>query len=282
MSRKTDPAKMDHAIQLYVSGKTLSEAAASAGVSKSPLSRAIRSRGIEARGNRVDLPASEIVDRYRNGSSEISLAREYGVTRPVIRRRLQEAGVTIRGHSEAGKQRAASMSPEERLRQAQASHAATRGVPADHDRLVKQAQARERSPKAPSRGEIAMKALLQERGLDPVSEKAVGKYNIDLMMSPVAVEVLGGTWHASRRTHAERTPYILNQGFAMVFVWDTRWHPISPKAADYVTSVVESARRDPSLIGQYWVIRGDGKLASTGSLNDKEFPLVQPSIRDIY
>ena len=51
---------------------------------------------------RIELPATEIVARYRNGESTPELAHAFDVSQPTIWRRLVAAGVKCRRHGWSG------------------------------------------------------------------------------------------------------------------------------------------------------------------------------------
>lgn len=276
--RPTDPIKLNDAVALYVAGKTLREAAAIVGISESPIGRELKRRGITGRSRR--LPTNrEAVDAYIAGESEQAVARRFGMDRGVLRRQLIEAGVEgIRSYSEAQKIRAQRMTIEERKRNVAAANAAVRGKPVPEGRLVKAAQAREAAAVVGSAGEALMLRMLAD--LEPVPQKAVGRYNVDLAVAPVAVEVLGGEWHGYKRHHLTRSKAILNAGWVMLFVWNTQTYPLAGGAADYAVALVEQARRDPSLVGQYRVIRGDGELVAEGSADDDHLAAI-PAARGV-
>lgn len=287
-----DPAKIDHAAELYASGKTFSEAAAEVGLNSETVRLALRRRGVEARprserpgSRRIDPPDQKFVNRYLGGESENALASSYGVSRTAMQRWLREAGVERRGVEESQALQRATLTPEERRRKVAAAHDAVRGRPQTEEFRQRVAAGRERVGYGgrSSPGTEVLSELLTERGVEHVREKAVGRYNVDLAFSgvPIAVEVLGGNWHGSKPIHARRTPYILDRGWVLVFVWDLKRCKIGPAAADYLITLAEEARRDPSLVGQYRVIRGDGELVAGGSVDDDEFPLVPPSVRGL-
>lgn len=276
MPAPTDPANLDQAIELYLSGQPLPQITAATGVGSSVLSRERTRRGIPSRRIKR-LPAADIAAAYRAGESEYSLGLRYGVARGVIRKRLVEEGVKLRDMSTAGKVRARRMTPEERAAQAAAAHEAVRGVRHTEEQLLTRAVAREGKGLCDSPGELFLMAELRKRGVEPTPQKAIGKYNVDLSVAPVAVEVLGGGWHYTKRHHAVRTPYILNEGWCLLFVWNHEGQSaLGSGAADYVVSYLEEIRRDPSLVGEYRVITGRGQLLAAGRAEDDEFTLVPP------
>lgn len=276
MAAPTDPANLDDAIRRYLSGEPMTQITAATGVGGSVLFRERARRGIPPRRN-LPLPSEDIAAAYRAGESEYSLSLRYKVSRLAIRKRLTELGVEIRGRSEAGKVRARRMTPAERLAQARPSHDALRGTKQPVEALLARAQQRERRGLCDSPGELRLLGDLRNRGLDPTPQKAIGKYNVDLAVAPIAMEVLGGGWHFAKRHHAVRTPAILNEGWCLLFIWNHEGDSaLTSKAADYVVTFLNEVRRNPSLVGEYRVIAGNGQFLARGCADDDEFPLVKP------
>lgn len=279
--RPTDPARLDHAVKLYMAGKPFKEAAAEASVSRSPFYRELHRRGIETPDPRTHvLPVTEIVEKYRGGRSVLGLSKEYGVVRLVIGRILREAGVPTRGNSQAQHLRYIRTTRSERQAITAAANAAARGVPQPEERQVKRALTRQSQPPIMSTHERRLAGWLSKRHVPYAREKAVGRYNLDFAVESVAVEVLGGEWHNTRvkaMLHGRRTPYILDQGWAIAFVWATPSHPMTEKVADEIVAYVDETRRDPSLIGEYRVIRGDGQLLARGRKEDYERTGIVPA-----
>lgn len=277
---RTSKSDLDRAVELYVSGKTGAEVAESCGVPPSVLSRELRKRGIPARTNKARLPAADIAAAYLGGESELSLAQRYQISRDAIRRTLLESETPIRDRGQAQANRLAKLSREERLRLAQAAHNATRGREVPAEELCRRAQQREQTLSHASQREFEFGKYLRRRGVAVAPQKAVGPYNIDFAVGSVAVEILGGNWHAYKPEHAQRTPYILNAGWHMLFIWEIKRAPLCVEAAEYAISWGQQASRDPAAVRQYRVIRGDGKLVASGSADDEHFPLIPPSVSD--
>lgn len=278
--RALDPAIVDNAVQLYVAGKTIPQVSAETGIGMSTLSRELRKRGIETRGLRKVLPVEEIVAKYCAGVSELALSKEYGLERRVIRTRLEESGVHLRGQAEAIQLFYSGTTRAQRQAITAAANAAVRGKSMPEDLLAKQARGRQRNAKTRSAYEEQFAGWLTERDIPYARETAIGRYNVDFALGPVAVEILGGEWHSSkvkRSVHGRRTPYILNQGWAIAFVWTTANCPWTNVVVDEVMAFVDEVGRDPSLVGEYRVIRGDGKLLARGRTEDYERTGIVPA-----
>lgn len=276
MAAKLTTAQLDHAIELYLAGEAMENIQALSGVSISRLQRERTSRGIPPRSVR-DLPTKQIAAAYRAGASEYSLSVQYGVSRGAIANRLKEAGVERRTMSEAAKVHRESLSPSDRKAQVKAANRAARMRRVPEIQRLRHALTVERQGQPGSEGERLLSDLLRERGQQPIIERAIGPYNVDLAMLPIAVEVLGGGFHGVKARHRERTPYILDAGWHLVMVWNHEGRSaLTAGAADYLVAFLEQVRRNPPATCQYRVISGDGQLLAARGREDNEFPLVKP------
>lgn len=269
----------DHAVTMYLAGKTIKQAAAEAGINPKTLTRELHSRGIETtrRGTWRELPHSEVAARYLTGESELALASAYIAQRGAIRRSLHYSGIDSRGRSDAGIVRAAKMTAEERAAQAKAANIAATGRKATWEERCIRAQTIERNPRPLSGHEQQFAHWLDGRQISYRREVAVGIYNVDFTVGSIAVEILGGEWHAYKTGHATRTPHILDQGWNLLFIWATINCPMTDATADYTITLMDELRRNPTSIREYRVIRGDGYLLARGSRDSEEFSGIIPS-----
>lgn len=276
MSRPVNPATLDYAIELYLAGEPVEQIPSKAGVSLTRLHRERIARGIPTRFHR-DLPTAEIARAYESGASEYALARQYGVGRAIIGKQLALAGLQRRGLGEAQSTRAAQMTPEQRKAQVTEANRAARRRRIPEIEKFRRALTVERQGRPGSDGEVRLHEMLRERGEQPAIERAIGPYNVDLAMLPVAVEVLGGGFHGVKARHAERTPYILDAGWHLVMVWNYEGvSALGSGAADYLVAFAEEVRRNPPATCQYRVITGQGEFLAARSREDNEFPLEPP------
>ena len=205
------------------------------------------------------LDVDDLVRRYLAGTSEQTLAAELGVSRTPVRRILLEAGVEPRGRSDAMLLRMAQTSPDERQRLAAAAHDAVRGKRRGPDELALRAVARQVTCQYLGRGEDLLRGWLAERGLPTTPQLAAGPYNIDLAAPPVAVELWLSTNHPMRRARLrQKTEDLCDLGWLVVWVWVGNGDMLCESVADKIVTLAESARRDPSLLGQHRVVRGRG------------------------
>jgi len=214
---------------------------------------------------RIALDVDQLIKDYLAGESVNALAKRLGVERIVIDRRLRERQVPIRGRAEAERLKWSTMTAAQRQRQTAAAHRAVRGVPQPLETRMKKAQTLQRQGRLHA-GEQLLLDMLTAHGVPVIPQEAIGPYNCDLGAAPIAVEIFGGYWHWHGR-HAARLPkrldYICHAGWSIVVVHLAHKWPLTDAAAAYITAYREAACCDPSLLGEYRVIRGTGEHVST-------------------
>jgi very-short-patch-repair endonuclease len=272
MGRKVPAADIDKAVKLYLAGETANSAASMVGINPKTLLRALKDREIPIRPRAVEVPGA--VKEYIAGDSVLEISTRHGVSRRVIDRLLSEAGISKRSASEQNRIAASRESIEERHARVASAHAAKRGKPPKEASMRRSAATRERNGKPESRGERRLLGWLEDRGEIPGVQTAIERYNIDISVFPIAMELLGGEWHRYKGTHAVRTKAILNAGWHVLFIWDTPMFPVSPECADYAVAFLQEARSDPSATREYRVIRGDGEYVAGGSLENYDLTAI--------
>jgi len=129
----------------------------------------------------------------------------------------------------------------------------------------------ERTLQLASRADLILSVWLAQRGFCFTSQKAVGRYNIDIAFDElfVAVEVNGGWHYFSDRSAAEskRREYILDAGWRLIDVALTSsssnsWKWLRPACADKIVALLDEVRAGKSSWGQHCVIGGDGEPLS--------------------
>lgn len=280
MAAPTDPAKLDHAIKLYKSGKTLRESATTAGISETTLNRKLRILGqLEDRAQRPTPTPPALAADYLSGESVKALALRHGVNRTAIARMLGELGIDTRDRSMAMTirwQRATLGQRESML--ADAHEAAKR--PHSVEQRIRIASAKAGRPL--SGEEVELADCLRELGHSVELGVPCGVYNLDLVVSgTVAVEVFGGNWHGRGR-HRERFPercrHILDAGYSLAIVWTHHArYPLSVACAKHLDTLVQITGGHPAIGRQHWVIRGDGYFLAVREDDGDQVPFISPS-----
>lgn len=227
---------------------------------------------------RHDLDAEEIARRYLEGESVYALARHYHAGLQTIRDRLRDAGVPIRTRSEARLVRLMQTSAEERQAQVQVAAERRRAQPSSEEALHRQALARQRrwDDRALSAAGHIIVRLLRSRGYKVDCFTPVGRYNVDITVGAVAIEVLTNTRHASSKRRGDRLRSLMEHGYSVLFVRvDGRTVvPLCPQALQSIASFVAIRRRFPLQTNIFQVIRQDGKIFSFGTVNEATFELL--------
>src|SRR5262245_27395595 len=260
----------------YLAGESLADLGKSLGVCSHTIRARLRKLGVPLRSlgeaNRLALekpvPVEEVARRYLAGECPEDLARAFGVCRLTITRKLQKAGVPLRGYNQAQALLSSRRSPEERARLAEFAHAALRGRPQGLEQRLKIAAAREARGEVNPTEQVLLDLLASKVGpLKP--QKAVGPYNVDLALteSRIAVDIFGGNWHASGR-HArrfrKRSDHILNEGWCLVIIWVSTRFPLTEGAAEHLIALHERRCRKKSACSQEQVIGGNGHVVPVG------------------
>ena len=229
---------------------------------------------------RIDLDVSDIVKKYIGGMSENALSKLYKANRWTIRQRLLEAGIKIRGRSEAELLKWSQMSPQKRKRQVAAAHKAAKGRKAPIEEKIKRAQAREIKGGFDSGLEEIVFNLLALMNFETIPQKAIGPYSCDLGAEPVAVEIFGGNWHMSGQRGRQRKRairYFLDHDWhCYIVVFDERRHPTNPSVTDNIISYVEQIRSNPPAVCEYRMVWSSGEFIAAGCANDDEISFVSP------
>jgi very-short-patch-repair endonuclease len=186
------------------------------------------------------------------------------ISRPVITRILREHGVDLRSRSEAefSKWRRIKQDPALVRRQCGAAWKAVLGSKKSETSKIAAAMSRCRRV---GLHEEELAALLRERDLDVVEQLPVGPYNLDLAVESTrfAVEVIGSNSRQAYARMRERTEYLLDRGWTVVFVplrtGPQHLDPGLPAIADEIVALSKIRRPDHAARGQYGVVGRHGK-----------------------
>ena len=112
-----------YACELRRSGKSPNEIIALLGRGKNFVYSLLKFGGAS---ERTIIPAIEVVIPYVDGVSENAIAERFSVARNTIRKILNDHCIDIRGNAEANRQMMLHRSPEEKRRNTEAAHIATK------------------------------------------------------------------------------------------------------------------------------------------------------------
>lgn len=264
----------DHIVSLYESGLSGPEIADRIDCNLKTVYRHLDRAGVERTGNRTRLPVEEIISKYRDGASLLSLSNEYDIARHAIKLRLRENGVEIRGASEANKLRMQDLSPEERSKLTDAANRARRELSDQQERELarKQAKTKERTKSKVGQRERRFAQWLRECGYEPTLQKAVDVYNIDICVGTVAIEVHVHSSHPHGHPYyTRRIEDLLERGFDVLYIkMRVAEKPLTSRACDEACAFIDLRQRDKATGAEYRVIRGSGDPIATGRLNGNQ------------
>lgn len=208
---------------------------------------------------------NDIVSFYLEGFSEKSTAEQFKVDRGTIRKVLLRNGVKPRNRSDAMYLRMSQATPEERAQLANKAHDAVRGVKRSESALIKSAISRQQTLQYVGMGEDTLNQWLIEYGLKTIPQLAVDRFNIDIAIPPIAVELtISSQDPLLDRSNPKKIKYLTSHGWSVIYIHIKHIDYLTKNHAYEVVSFVEQVRRDPSLIGQYRVIGRYSQIKSTG------------------
>lgn len=208
---------------------------------------------------------NDIVSFYLEGFSEKSTAKQFKVDRGTIRKVLLRNGVKPRNRSEAMYLRMSQATPAERSYLARKAHDALRGVKRKESELIQKAITRQNTLQYVGMGEDTLNQWLIERGLKTIPQLAVDRFNIDIAIPPIAVELMIASCDPLLdRYNPKKIKYLTNNGWAVVYIHIKRLELLSEVHANQIMVFCDLVSRDPSYIGQYWVIGSDAQIKATG------------------
>lgn len=280
------PLDEDDLVKLYKGGMTKANIARHFGCAPSCIQKRLSKLGFPAKSPGVEqrfiLDEDEIVILYNSGMTKRSIGKRFGCSELVIAKRLSEHGIPKSStRSDAMRIRLARVGADGRSALSTAAHNAVRGMKRTDADLCKRALGKERAFKLASPAEESLYKLFCDKNIPAVPQKAVSKYNIDFAIGTVAVEISGRA-RKDKENFRERVKYLLDAGWTLIVIWAGIRRPITESAANYIISIVEQSSTDPSLCGQYRVIRGDGKFLVSGGIDNDDFPGVLSPVKGSY
>ncbi len=277
MASKPRPANLDDLVRRYEAGESAAHLAKELGVYTYVVTRWFREADIDLRSgsdrlalawqtrhrSADDLPAAEILARYRDGASGKVLAEEYRTPRTAINEVLRRAGVPIRDRSSGMRQRWASGSEtaERLLGQAWATR---RGQVDSGQALAVKALAKSLTLSSVGRYEVDAAMAIARAGCHVVPQMAIGPYNIDIALDVhrIAVEIYTSGLKVSRPGRGgtlKRYQYLLDPGWSILRVNAIRFFD-AVGLAEYVVALADATSRNEARWRGYGVIRGNGQI----------------------
>ena len=296
VTRKITHINVDDLAERYLAGEPVKKLAASVGVSAPWVHKKLRERGVtrsvkDAAILRRDRDIANYTTPphhfyaaalYESGYTQSEIGAMFGTYQSEVSKWMKGLGI-VQPASEQAAKRYARTTREDRLKLTANAHAAVRGMVHELDSLEQRARSKEANLAHATDEELAFAKFLEGRGLSPVPQKAVSKYNIDIAVAPVAVEIFGGGWHGYG-THfdrlAQRTKDLADRGWNLYVIWVFNGVPFDfDTVADDLIAFHERSESDPSFRGQHRVVRSSGEFLASGCMYRDHLALIPPTIR---
>lgn len=205
---------------------------------------------------------SFVRDLFEAGHSANSIGKQLKISRTMVKTILEELNIPIPDISEGNRRSAAMLTDDARKARASAAHEAIRKIGRHSPTQTQHSVRKQVSGDYIGVGETELGEQLISAGLKPIPQAAFEGYNIDLLCDHLAVEVHNYTTRPTDKTQIlTRIIKILSGGISIIYVRTGPNFPmITDAAVNQVVAFYNHTRKNPSSIGQYRVIRGDGKV----------------------
>lgn len=214
-------------------------------------------------------PLLESVKRlYDEGLSVIQISRQLSVGRGQINSCIADLGLDRRNGSEANLLRFARMTPEQRRELALSAHDKRANCVRSDAELTAEAIRKQHTMERVGILEADVAECLRSKHLECIPQFAWKRYNFDIMVGHLAVEVHSGPMRPINTSgELRKTTEALSAGISMLYLWLRNRATFNDLAIDEIVAFHKLTRRKPSPLGQYRVVRGDGKIDTAS--NDK-------------
>lgn len=261
---------------------TIAEIADMFGVNEKTIRSLLVENGIKpvSRLHKQSFDYKTAIAMYSQGIGIKGIADKFGYTRSTVSRFFKIRGITLRGRKEQQQARMDNMTQGQKNLLTQKAHIAATGrkkTPAEQSATAWSCFVKKARVISPYETELSN--MLAQRGIKCISQFPIGPYNCDLAVHSVAVEVLGGHWHwygSHRDIAEERTHFILNAGWNIIYIPVSSSDPLTDEVADYVADFIHFRRANPSLRCEYRVVWGAGEYVIRGSLDNDHFSFDPP------
>lgn len=286
------PLNVNDTVNLYLSGVSVTSIARDNHCSVKAVLNCLNREGVYMSGRdwknyffrKTGLIPADLLAMYNSGLWKNEIAEKIGISEGTVGKYLSYLGISIADnrsvatsqvHKRGGKEWSNAVSD--------SAHKAVKGLKRTEESLIQRANTLENLGRFGSTMERILFDMLSSRGVHAIPQKAFFKYNIDLMIRNVAVEITGRDRKPKDIPgNKERIKLLLNSGYSVIWVWATKSHPIESGAADYIVSYCQQISFDPSLAGEYRVIRRDGKLLARGRSDSDDFSGVFTAINGTF
>ena len=220
-----------------------------------------------------NINANDVVKFYELGNSVKRCSEVFNCSRNVIVNRLRSVGITPRTRSESMYLRMSQTSFKDRQTLTKKANITLKGSKKTDEQLINNAISAERTLHKMKPHEISVYNSLKH--FNCIRQKAIYKYNIDLMFGNVAMEIHVDSGSPLRKYTGEKIKYLLNSGYFVYVLWIKPGYV--PNYCDFIR-FLKFAQNNPTSTRVYRVVKSPSDIYSTGCLKSNEFTSIFLSI----
>lgn len=204
-----------------------------------------------------------VEELFKAGHPVLRIARELGISRAAVNSCLDDLGLSRPSISEGNRMGAALETAESRSLRAAAAHLAQSAAGTAPITKAANAVEKRRTLSKVGFGEREAVEYLRNLGIECDPQGNIDAYNIDIRVGNVAVEIHNAAARPLVNSQRMcRTIDLISAGISVCYVWfcAERGRFITQAAMDEVVAFIDEASRNPTPLGQYRVVRGDGQI----------------------
>ena len=280
MTTKITDTQRSNIIRLHLAEVSSNKIAEQLSIGIKPVIRILNQAGYDTSFKLIQIPIDKILPLHNKGIGVKGIGKILGVSFRPIERILKENGIKPRNRHEQQQARMDNTSLKDRKKLTRKANILMTGRTVPVQDSIKSAKTHElNQSRKISRYEGLVFEEVKKKGFKLSPQTAIGKYNCDFTIGSIAVEVLGGNWHwygLHMARFQERTRYILNAGYHIIFICVNNNFPFNLATTDYLISFIKFSSTNPSIDREYRVIWGTCKNATRTSINCDNFTLIMP------
>lgn len=213
-----------------------------------------------------------LISKYLEGTSILELSEIFNVDRATIRNRLTSNNIPIRNFVDAGLTRMKKLSENERKALTRNANIIAKGRKVSDTERNKTARGRQKTISHVGYGEKEIFNWCKTKGINFIPQFAIHRYNIDLAIFPLAVEIkISSALPHRNKFDLAKIKYLLNSGWSIIYIQVRNKEFLCKSHANYIISYFNSLRRDPSLIGEYRVLGRNANLKTLLRFDGNQF-----------
>lgn len=201
-------------------------------------------------------------EMFEAGHSINSIAKATNLSRACVNTIFEELSLKRPDVSEGNRRSAAMATEGQRKARAASAHDAVRKLGRHVPTQIRHAMGKQVTGDYVGVGEAYLAEKLLAKGLESTPQAAIKGYNIDLLCDHLAVEVHNYTTRPTERSHLlARSIDLMCGGISVIYVRTGPTFPeITDAAVNQVVAFYNETSGNPSALGQYRVVRGDGQV----------------------